>query len=120
MSISGVTVDTNSLTTVISNLQQHQSRLKQAITILATAGAKKMEAWAKTNARWTDRTGNARQGLTGDAVWIDEKKISVVMSYSVNYGIWLELAHEKKYAILEESIEQNKDELIEAYRRLVG
>ena len=39
---------------------------------------------------------------------------------TVDYGIWLELAHEKRFAILEEAIEQNKDELIEAYKRLVG
>jgi len=117
--VSGITIDTNSITTLIRNLEERESRLRQAIKILTDAGARKMEAWAKVNARWTDRTGNARQGIKGESMWVDTTKITIALSYSVDYGIWLELAMEKKYAILEEAIEQNKDELIEAYKRLM-
>ena len=118
--VSGVTIDTNSITTVINNIRQHESKLKQAIKILTGVGAKKMENWAKTNAKWVDRTGNARQGITGEADWISDAKIQIALSYSVHYGIWLELAMERRFSILEDAIEQNKDELITAYKRLMG
>lgn len=118
--VSGITVDTNSITTVIRNIRQHESKLKQAIKILTDSAARKMEAWAKTNAKWVDRTGNARQFIKGEAVWVSNTKIQIALSHNVNYGIWLELAMERKFSILEDAIEQNKDELITAYKRLMG
>ncbi len=119
-SVSGITFDSNSMSTFIADLQNTQSRLKQALTILTDVASKKMANWAKENAKWVDRTSNARQGIKGDAYWISDTVITCALSHSVDYGIWLELANEKKYAILEEAIEQNKDELISAYRTLVG
>lgn len=53
----------------------------------------------KTGARWTDRTGAARSGLV--AIPIHGRTFEeIYMSYSVTYGIWLEIAHDRKYAII--------------------
>lgn len=53
----------------------------------------------KTQARWTDRTGAARAGLF--AIPIHGRTYEeIYMAYSVTYGIWLEIAHDRKYAII--------------------
>lgn len=60
----------------------------------------KIETYMKTNAKWTDRTGNARNGLRAVAGhtpfvshWID-------LFHSVPYGIWLEVRFAGRYAIV--------------------
>lgn len=71
-----------------------------AVKALANTNAKSMESDAKSQARWTDRTGRARKSLWG---YVDEipNGYRIVLSHGVDYGIWLELANEKKYAIVE-------------------
>lgn len=53
----------------------------------------------RTKARWTDRTGAARSGLF--AIPIHGKTFQeIYMTYSVTYGIWLEVANDRKYAVI--------------------
>lgn len=116
-SVSGVTVNTSSF---IAAAHGYESRLKAALFLLADTSSKKMEAWAKQNARWTDRTSNARQTLKGEALWESDVILLCLVKHGVDYGIWLELAHEKRYAILEEAVAAYRDELITEFKRLVG
>lgn len=59
-----------------------------------------VETHMNTKAPWTDRTGNARSGLAAQAVKEDDNVYSIIMTYSVNYGIFLEVCNDRKYAIL--------------------
>lgn len=53
----------------------------------------------KMQAPWTDRTGAARSGLV--AIPIHGRTYEeIYMAYSVTYGIWLEVANDRKYAII--------------------
>lgn len=61
--------------------------------------AKEWEAYAKANANWQDITGDARGGLRGDFEFTVENMI-VALSYSVPYGIFLELKHAGQNAII--------------------
>lgn len=119
-SASGITVDRGSISRMISEAVDYEGRLYDALWTVTDTAAKKMEEWAKHNAIWNDQTTNARQGLRGDAWWENAHTLVCSMSHTMEYGIWLELAKEKKYAILEQSINQHKDELIEAWKTLVG
>jgi hypothetical protein len=57
------------------------------------------EEWCKQNAPWTDRTGEARRGLLGQA--IDSKnKIGFEVLHTVEYGTYLETANDGKDAVL--------------------
>lgn len=58
-----------------------------------------MTAYAKKNAPWTDRTGNARAGLH-TAHSIGSNYFELVVAHSVPYGIWLEVRWSGKYAII--------------------
>lgn len=116
----GVKLDGNSIRTTLKGMDTIQAKLFDALQIVSKSAAKQMEAYAKKNAKWTDRTGNARQKLTGDAYWLNSKTLETVIMHQMDYGVWLELAMGRKYAILEESMKQVAPDLIKAYKKLVG
>lgn len=60
-----------------------------------------VENHMKTNAPWTDRTTNARNGLAARYVGSDKGVHQMVLFHQVDYGIWLEVKDEGKYAIIE-------------------
>lgn len=81
--------------------------------------AKDFESYAKANRPWTDRTGRARQGLTG----ITEARGNgwrVGIAHTVDYGMWLEYARNKKYAILEPTVRLKGPEALEAWAKYFG
>jgi hypothetical protein len=104
---------------VIRNLQAMANRERAAIHALGQQFAAKGEAYAKKNARWKDRTGNARQGLFG-YVLEDGNDMKVRTAHTMDYGVYLEYANSGKYAILEETAAKHAPEFFEAVRKLVS
>ena len=105
--------------TVLKKLNSMQQKTRSSLQIIADSAAKAMESYAKTNAKWTDRTGAARQRLKGSTRW-DETALIAAISHNVDYGIWLELCNEKKYAILEEALNSQAQNLLDAYQRFLS
>lgn len=97
-----------------------QTRFQTSILILCEVAAAKMEEYAKDEAIWIDRTSNARQKLIGQAYYVTMDQVQIAVSHQMDYGIWLELAHGRDYAILEAAIEENIDELLNSIKRLIG
>ena len=97
-----------------------QTRFQTSILILCEVAAAKMEEYAKDEAIWIDRTSNARQKLIGQAYYVTMDQVQIALSHQMDYGIWLELAHGRDYAILETAIEENIDELLNSIKRLIG
>jgi hypothetical protein len=104
----------------VQSCEQYRSKFLTSVLLICEIASTKMEAYAKSNAIWTDRTGNARQKLRGEAAWVSKDQIMIAVSHHMSYGFWLELAHGRKYKILEQSIEDNVEELFRALRRLVS
>lgn len=100
------------------NLKNAANKHKAALSAYADVAGKKMEGEAKLGAPWTDRTGNARQSISGTYGW-DGDLLKVVLSGGMSYSVFLELTHEKKYAILKPTIDRNAAEVIRSYQRLV-
>ena len=106
----------------IENVQNGLARAGEAVqNCIAACGrtaAAQIEAYAKQNRPWTDRTGNARNTLEG--VWMQEtaaedsgdalqprrgaggeKKVHTLgIVGHMPYSVFLELSYEGKYAIL--------------------
>ena len=101
-----------------TNFKEAEKKVKAAIGLYADTAAKKMEGEAKIDAPWTDRTGNARNSIRGDFGWQGSKAV-ITLSGNMDYSVWLELAHGKKYAILKPTIDKNTPEILRGYRRLV-
>lgn len=104
---------------VLSKLTQMQTKTRTSLQIIANTAAAAMERYAKTNAVWTDRTGNARQRLKGSTRW-EEHALIAAISHNVDYGMWLELCNEKKYAILEKALNSQAQELLRSYQRFLN
>jgi hypothetical protein len=60
--------------------------------------------YAKHNAPWADRTGDARAGLDTSVQWEGEE-IAWYMYHEVDYGIWLETILNGKFAIIMPTLE---------------
>lgn len=91
-------------TGILKGLSNMQSKADLAIEGFADTGSQKLESAAKENARWQNRTGHARQRLKGGySKVVNGYELS--LAHGVDYGIWLELANEKRYAIIMETVE---------------
>jgi hypothetical protein len=77
----------------------------------------KMEAYAKANRPWTDQTSNARQGLFGVAME-ENNQVVVIVSHGVDYGVFLELAHQGNNAIIGPTLQAHYNEIMGAVRGL--
>lgn len=67
--------------------------------------AESMQEYARTNASWEDRSGEARSGLTAEVVDEGLFQNSIVLYHTVDYGIWLEIRWNGQYAIIIPTIE---------------
>jgi uncharacterized protein YlxW (UPF0749 family) len=81
----------------------YMERVMKVALIVATDLAQLIQGHAQDNARWTDRTGNARQGLTGMAEVVGTSVV-ITLFHTMDYGIWLEVAHSGNYAIIMETL----------------
>jgi hypothetical protein len=96
---------------VNAKLTEYASRKVAGLYILCDSlGKGTLEAEAKRNAPWTDRTSLARQGLHGGAEF-DGSDIVIYVAHTMEYGIYLELANAAKYAILMPTIDKNLEHI---------
>ena len=113
--MAGIRLDTSKL---LANLQSAETKSQIAIKMFANEGAKKFQNYAKQHRPWTDRTGHARQRLTG---WVEtlSNKTRVYIGHGVDYGVYLELCHEKRCAILQKTVNAESKEVLEGYKELL-
>lgn len=71
------------------------------------------ETYMRENAPWTDRTGNARNGLR--AVHEAEPMVhhDLVVFHTMPYGLWLEVRFSGRYAILFPTLKAIAPDLME-------
>lgn len=100
------------------DLQNAVAKHKVALQVYADTAAHKMEGEAKRKAPWTDRTSHARQSISGTSGW-EGDKLKIVLSGGMAYSVYLELAHEKRYAILKPTIDKNAPDILRGYQKLV-
>lgn len=115
----GCKVETAGIEELIKKLNNFMPKLKAALVLDAQNVAAEMEKWAKTNAPWEDRTSNARQFLKTTVTWKNTNELMIAMSHHVEYGVYLELCNEGKYAILEKSITEFAPQFKEGWRKIV-
>lgn len=53
------------------------------------------ETHMKMRAPWTDRTTNARNGLTATAAKLSRNVMAIILAHSVEYGVYLETKDKK-------------------------
>lgn len=101
------------------NIQTFGVRMEAAIEIYALTQAKILEGYAKANRPWKDRSHAARLQLHG-SIEKQPKRVRIKLSHGVSYGIQLEYAREKKYAILEPTVRLKSPEVLSGMRSLAN
>jgi hypothetical protein len=71
-------------------IQAYVDAIVRNIHLIMLSFAPRIEADAKGNATWTDRTGNARQTLSAFVYSPEDKVIVLVLKQVMEYGVYLE------------------------------
>ena len=100
------------------NLLKEPARQQAAIYAAAQYVAPQIESFMRTEATWTDRTGNARNGLKA-RVFSNTKKVSIVLYHSVPYGPYLEVRWGGKYGIIMPALAAGGPLFLETCARLM-
>lgn len=103
----------------LKGLVEAEIKMKAAVGVYADSAGKKMEAHAKKNAPWFDRTGQARQTIEGGYEWQGSKCYSYVAG-NKNYSPYLEFANEKKNAILYPTVKKMTPEILKGMEGLLN
>jgi hypothetical protein len=100
-------------------LERYEKAVKTAIRDTLKETAKEMQSYARENAPWKDRTGNARRGLTGS--WgVNQYVYYVKLAHSVEYGVYLELSNEKRFEIIAPTIQKFEPSLYDRIKEKIG
>ena len=83
----------------------YAAAIRNGIRQIARRRAPEIEAWMKSNARWTDRTGNARQTLSAEVEDMALDMVTILLEHGVEYGVYLELAHGGVWGILGDAVD---------------
>lgn len=93
--MSGFKFNTEDLLKNLASSGEVNKKMKAAVGVYCDSTGKKMSGEAKKNAKWTDRTGNARQTIDGGFKWQDENKCAAYVAGNMEYSPYLELSHTK-------------------------
>ena len=99
-------------------IDEGPERARRAAWVTAQSMAPEVENYMKVNAPWTDRTSNARNGLAARA-YREGTEIGIVCFHQVEYGIWLEIKNEGRYAIIQPTIDEMGPDVMRRYNRLL-
>lgn len=101
MVTSGPVITFTGIEALADSIKQHDQKVKRYIGAQFLRAEGEAVTYAKQNAPWTDRSGNARAGLHAKATPINQgQAFELVLAHSVFYGIYLESRFSGKFAIL--------------------
>ena len=102
-------------------VERYGDRVLVAVAAVAQRVATEMQNQAKADAPWTDRTGNARTGIFGTSeADFAAHVVTIYLSHgaTIDYGIWLELAHSGTYGVIMRTMESHYDSLMDLLREV--
>jgi len=83
-------------------VQNRIDAIEQDVVALIDGLTEQVTAYMQANARWTDRTGDARRGLWSDIDHVVHQAVYLLMSHDVtlDYSWYLETVSSGRYEIL--------------------
>ncbi len=76
---------------MLRSMSVYEVKVYDMIRQVADYFAPIIEAYAKENATWIDRTSNARQALHTFIEELAEHLVALYLSHGMEYGLWLEV-----------------------------
>ena len=96
------------------------NKIGAAVLMYTSTKAIEYEAYMKINRPWTDRSFKAKNSLNTKVSQPKPTLIRMTLAHGVEYGIWLELANEKKYAIIGPTINVKGSDLVAGMNNLLS
>ncbi|MBQ0112199.1 MAG: hypothetical protein KBT03_03625 [Bacteroidales bacterium] len=106
--------------TLSKNLDKMSTKLGAVVLMYCGTKASELEAKMKVNRPWTDRTGMAKATLNAKVSQPDKNTVRITLAHGVEYGIWLELAHEKNYAIVAPTIRDEGPRVVQGLNNILS
>lgn len=116
MARSGIVWESDTLT---PGLKEFHDKFEDRLTTFTAYQADKVQSYARTNAPWTDRTGNARGGLFAKA-HSNAGNHTIVLYHTVPYGIWLEVRFSGRFAVIRPTIQKEGRRIMADLRTFMG
>lgn len=105
--------------TIPQMAEKYTQAIFQSGRRIAYDQAEEMEQYAKANAPWTDRTGDARERL--HATVEETGPIgTIVLSHGVPYGLWLEISNGGRYSIIPQTIDVFGPQLMRSLQNMIN
>lgn len=101
-----------SSSTMSSKLDKVGPKLGAMLLMYAATKADEIEYKMRINRKWTDRTGMAKATLSARVSRPNDNQLRITLAHGVEYGIWLELAHGKNYAIIAPTIQEEGPRMV--------
>lgn len=112
---SGIRWDKAQLDSALINLPD---KMKKVVLMFSETAAIELSAYMKINRPWTDRTGMAKATLNVKC-YAEQEGVRMVLAHGVDYGIWLELAHQRRYAIVEPTLRVKGPDVLKNFTGLM-
>lgn len=106
-------------TSKFRNLDHLNDRLDRAIQGVCRFWDGPVETAMKVDAPWTDRTTNARNGLKAQHVALGKGKHAIICTHSVEYGVFLEVSNNAKYATIMPTIRKMAPKVMATLTKLL-
>ena len=109
--------------TLTANFSQASNRAVQYLARTTEYYSFRSETYAKSKAKWTDRTGNARGSLSGTYeanISSNSARFEITISHGMPYGIWLELRWNGKFAIINKTVENQGKAFFDTANRVMA
>ena len=105
---------------ISKRLASAPEHVRSAASSILQTEAQYLEEYMKLNRPWTDRTGNAKAGLRAEVEGLGADQVSIVLSHSVYYGVYLEYAMEQRFAIINPTIRSQGHRVVQAFEGTIG
>lgn len=109
--------DTSKLSNGVSRMAE---KVGAAVLMYASTQAIRIETKMKVDRPWTDRTGMAKATLRARVTQPRTNVVRILLAHGVDYGIWLELAHERNYAIIAPTIARESPNVLNGLNGIVA
>lgn len=105
--------------TLSDGIAQFEPKMINSFDNIISGFAGELAQYARTNAPWDDRTGNARAGIQAEYMGDEEGTLNLVLYHTVDYGPWLEIRWGGKYAIILPTLEVMGTKMLDACERMM-
>lgn len=93
-------------------------KIHAAVGAVMAYHAPQVQSYARSNARWTDQTGNARNGLFAEP-FASRDTQGIVLYHTMPYGVWLEVRFSGRYAIIVPTITNKGPDVMRTIDKLM-